>query len=272
MLKAFWYSKPQMNRGRVINFGDELSDFLLQQISGKSVKWINPQKQNFFERTFTTHILSIGSILHFGAKNSLVWGSGLIERTSKAPNAKYFAVRGKHTRKELLNRKFKVPEIYGDPGLLTPRYFDFRNSNKKYKLGIIPHYVEFDEVNQWYEMNHLSKEFKMIDLRLPVQNVLRVINECEAIVSSSLHGIIVPQAYSIPTLRVSFTNKILGDGIKYADYFDSVGISHYDVPFVNEKDFNEENLLEVLSNNNKDLLIKKDLIRIQDDLLKAKPF
>jgi hypothetical protein len=261
-----------MNRGNVINFGDELSCQLIEKISGKEVKWILPQKQNIFEKNFTKHVLAIGSILHFGAKNSLVWGSGLIEKSSKAPDAKYFAVRGKFTRKELLNRGYSIPEVYGDPGLLAPIYFDYKKTSKKYKVGIIPHYVEYDEVKKMFIKNNFSSEFKMIDLRSPVKQVLNEINQCQTIVSSSLHGIIIPQAYRIPTLRVSFTNKIIGDGIKYADYFDSVGIEHYKVPKLESENFNELVLLDLIDKQKGNLLINIELELMQDQLLKVKPF
>lgn len=272
MLRAFWYSKPHLNKGSVINFGDELSRSLIEKISKKSVKWVDPQNQTFFDRNFTSHILAIGSILHFGAKNSKVWGSGLIKTTSKAPDASYYAVRGKFTQKELTNRGYKVPEVYGDPGLLTPRYYNLDHNPKNYKIGIIPHYIEFDEINTTFLQNNFSKEFVMIDLRKSIEEVLDTIAQCEYIVSSSLHGIIVPQSFSIPTLRISFTDKILGDGIKYRDYFDSVGIEQYEVPSVTINNFDEGNLLDLIERHSKYLVIKNDLVNIQDKLLQVKPF
>lgn len=270
-LKVFWYSRPHLNRGNITNFGDELSYLLIQKISGKNVKWIYPLKQNFLQKKISSHILGIGSILHFSADNSKVWGSGLIEKKSFAADAKYFAVRGKYTRRELLNRGYEIPEIYGDPGLLTPLYYP-NNYLKKFKIGIIPHYVEFDEIYAWYIKNNFSKEFLMIDLRNPVELVLKQINECDIIISSSLHGIIIPQAYRVPTLRVSFTDKILGDGIKYQDYFDSVGIAEYSAPIIKKASFKESEILNLVDKFSNYLHINEDLDKIQNDLLNCKPF
>lgn len=271
MLRAFWYSKEKLNRGNVKNFGDELSKFILEKVYHERVKWINPQKQNVFQTFCTHHILGIGSILHFGAKNSLVWGSGLIEKKSFAPKATYNVVRGKFTRNELVSRGLKIPEVYGDPGLLTSKYFQFNNTNKKYKVGIIPHYVEVEMMKKLYVENSISKEFTLINLKDPVLEVLKEINECQLIISSSLHGIIVSQSYNIPALRVKFSGLILGDGIKYEDYFNSVLIDHYPVATISKHNFNEKFILDLFKIDERKQKINCDLIKLQDDLLNSKP-
>lgn len=272
MIRLFWFSRSHLGLDNVTNFGDELSKNLVEKISLDKVRWVEPLKQNIFQKKFTSNLLGIGSILHYGAENSLVWGSGLIDTKSKAPNSKYFAVRGKYTRMELLNRGFKVPEVYGDPGLLAPIFFPIKNNSPSKKVGIIPHYVEFEGVKKWYELNQISKEMHLIDLRNNVDQVLKEINDCSMIISSSLHGIIVSQAYGIPVLRVSFSNKIYGDGIKYNDYFSSVGIENYNHFVLNKEVFNEKEILNYFEKMEKFIDIKNDLGKIQNELLKVKPF
>jgi pyruvyltransferase len=272
MIRLFWFSKKNLRTGDVTNFGDELSKHLVEKIALDSVKWVEPLKQNIFQKKFTSHVLGIGSILHFGAENSLIWGAGLIATKSKAPNSKYFAVRGKYTRVELQNRGFKVPEVYGDPGLLTPIYFPLDNNAPSKKVGIIPHYSEYDAVKKWFDSNQISKEMHLIDLRNNFDQVLKEIKDCSMIISSSLHGIIVPQAYGIPVLRVSFTKKLYGDGIKYKDYFSSVGIESYSHFVINKEMFNEKEIINYFKKMSEFSQIKKDLGQIQNELLKVKPF
>lgn len=272
MIKLFWYSKTHLKRGHVLNFGDELSRDIVQELSGKRVKWVNPLEQNLIQKNFSNHVLGLGSILHFGAKNSLVWGSGLIDSKSSAPDAKYFAVRGKYTRNELLKRGCKVPQVYGDPGLLTSKLFPNLISVKQYKIGVIPHYVEFDEVNLWYLSNNTSNEILMIDLRDNIKTVLGKILSCEYIISSSLHGIIIPQSYNIPTLRAVFTNRIIGDGIKYEDYFDSVGIDSYKPLVFSNKNFTDVNLNKFTDKFDSYGRINNSLLKLQNSLNAVKPF
>jgi len=56
----------------------------------------------------------------------------------------------------------------------------------------------------------------------------REIRSCKYILSSSLHGLIVPHSYGIPAVQVRFSDRIYGDGVKYLDYYQSVALQSYD--------------------------------------------
>ena len=54
------------------------------------------------------------------------------------------------------------------------------------------------------------------------KSVIEDICCCEAIVSSSLHGLIIADTYGIPNARVKFSDNVTGGDFKYDDYFESV--------------------------------------------------
>ena len=138
--------------------------------------------------------------------------------------ADFRAVRGPQTRAFLIDKGYDVPEIYGDPALLLPQYYKPK-IEKKFKLGIIPHYSDYELVEEWYkDEDHIN----IINLMtLSIESTTDEILKCHKIVSSSLHGIIVAHAYGIPAVWQKFSENLFGDDIKFQDYFESVLITNY---------------------------------------------
>ena len=50
------------------------------------------------------------------------------------------------------------------------------------------------------------------------------IAQSEMILSSSLHGLIIADAFRIPNKRIYFTEAPLGSGIKFDDYYSAYGV------------------------------------------------
>ncbi|MFN4762875.1 polysaccharide pyruvyl transferase family protein [Gillisia sp. Q332] len=230
-IPLFYWSEIEFIFKKKENYGDLLSKYLVEKISGKEVKWVHPKKQPWYKWDKTNYV-TIGSIIHHASKDSIVWGSGIIDKEQLITNADFRAVRGPQTRKFLLELGYECPEVYGDPALLLLKFY-YPEVEKKYKVGIIPHYHDFKSVFEDYKN---EPEILVIDLMtLDVEEVTREILSCEKTISSSLHGVIVSHAYGIPSVWVEFSDKIFGDGIKYRDYLESVEIPFYQAEFINGK-------------------------------------
>lgn len=204
------------------NFGDALNTPLVEFLSDKKVvpsKSISRFLFNLFQ--FNNYAV-IGSILQWSKKNSIVWGAGFIFPTKKFNRPKkVFAVRGPLSRKIFLDNGIDCPEVYGDPALILPLIY-YPKIEKKYKYGIIPHYNDFN--HDWVNTMKNRKDVLVIDLMVfaDYQFIVDQILSCEKIFSSSLHGIIVSDAYKIPNVHISISDKILGGEFKFEDYYQSV--------------------------------------------------
>lgn len=240
-IKLFWYN-------RETNFGDYLNYDLVSNITDKKVQWV-PYNYN------KEYYMAIGSILQVATDKTIVWGSGLIDDKQlpiKKPK-EILAVRGPLTRKRLIEAKMKCPEIYGDPALLMPEYYS-PNSEKKFDLGIIPHYV--DKHNDFF-LQKFSPNIKIIDIEQPnYKKFIDDVTSCNKIISSSLHGIIIADAYDIPALRIKFSNKIVGGDFKFNDYFLSINRS-IEKTIIVKKDTRVDDLLNLKFNYKKYINIEK---------------
>ncbi|WP_372793012.1 polysaccharide pyruvyl transferase family protein [Lutibacter sp.] len=202
------------------NLGDILSPIIANYFGSKKIKRISKRSSKNNE-----HYFMIGSIIERCNKNSIIWGSGLMYANSilKEFPKKILAVRGPLTRSRLIELGIPCPEVYGDPALLLPEVYPNTNPLVKYKLGIIPHFR--DKENSWLKAHfYKNMDIKIIDIQN--KNPLKVVDEileCEKIISSSLHGIIISDAYKIPSVWFEFSNLVEGSGFKFRDYFKSVG-------------------------------------------------
>lgn len=160
---------------------------------------------------------------------TIIWGAGLITDKTTLNNVplKVCAVRGSLTRNFLLAKGIQCPEVYGDPALLLPLIYDGiengkRNKRVKKFIGVIPHVADLNNVNVRRFMNY--EDVKIIRLcgYKHWHDIIDEINQCDFIISSSLHGVIISDAYNIPNMWVEFSNNVVGNGFKFRDYYSSV--------------------------------------------------
>lgn len=207
------------------NWGDDMNVFLCELWFGKTL--INYATSILSWQSKKPNYALIGSILQTANKNTIVWGSGLISRNEvpKEQPKKICAVRGPLSREVLLNKGFSCPAIYGDPILLLPKFYKPEVS-VRWEVGIIPHIHDEDNplIGNYLKEHSEATLISMQGYEKWEDLVLKICS-CRFIVSSSLHGLIVSDAYGIPNVWVEFSDKVYGDGFKFRDYFASVNRS-----------------------------------------------
>ena len=238
------------------NWGDDMSLQLCMLINPNRKYIINRYTWNLFRHE---DVLSIGSIITWmTTQNSIIWGSGIVYpgRELSAKPKKVLAVRGPLTRQYLLERGIDCPEIYGDPALLFPRYYQ-PTVQKKYRLGIIPHFR--DKKNPLIEKLEQNPSVKIIDVEniQPWHQFIDDICSCDFIASSSLHGLIIADAYNIPNLWIELPN---GESKRFAfqDYLQSVSREIHEPMMIHDDKISIEEIINS---------IKLDPIKIDTDLL-----
>lgn len=210
--------------GKIIkaNWGDDINYWFIREIAKAHL--INYDWSLRTQKQHRPYVMGIGSILTlFPVDNSIIWGTGIISEKAliKGRPLEVRAVRGPLTRQRLLAQGIDCPEIYGDPALLLPLYYK-PQAKKKYSLGIIPHYV--DQQNPFLENLYGKTDILIIDIKRYGHwlDFIDQICQCEAIVSSSLHGLIISEAYGIPNLWMKLQGSDLTDDFKYHDFFLSI--------------------------------------------------
>jgi len=202
----FWKDRP--------NFGDRLTGMLLQRFSNLPSVWAKPE---------WAELVVIGSILGHLPKDwaGVVAGVGkLHEKTViDLPDATFLAVRGPLTAKGL-----KKDMVLADPALLADELVGYLD--KEYDLGVIPHWTD-----KTLALDPRFTKFnpRIIDVTQEPLHVLREISRCKKIVTSSLHGAIVADAFIIPR-RIELAPRMIthahqeGGDFKWRDYHASVGM------------------------------------------------
>lgn len=227
----YLYWPKGKNNTKQRNFGDAINPYIGKFFSGEEVINVNGNEKIAKRRR---PFLACGSNLHFVKVRTEVWGSGVLSNRNrlKANPKKVYAVRGPKTRQWLKRQNVECPPIYGDPGLLCPMMFD-TNAEQKYPLGVIPHVVDKAIVDKW----ETPDSVRIIDIMGDFQDVIDSVNECRFIISSSLHGLILADAYKIPSLWVTIGGRPTekGKAFKFYDYLLSVGADLYEPYYLSEQ-------------------------------------
>lgn len=209
--RALYWWQPKNGE---VNVGDYLSKVTVDAVLALRDLHLL-QKRDKSRRLF-----AIGSVLHNARDGDTVWGSGI---NGKIPQAQHRfraldvrAVRGPLTRQVLMERGIPVPEVYGDPALLMPLLFrkELIGTAKRNAFVVIPHFNESPEKYAAYRQQLVLPTSK------PLAFVAALLG-AEKVVSSSLHGVILAEAYGIPAVYLDNGNG--EHPFKYDDYYQGTG-------------------------------------------------
>lgn len=203
----YWKGRP--------NFGDLLGPLLLQKFAKLRAEWIAEPKD--------ADIILVGSLLDKIPSDykGIIAGAGKLHEETKLsfPNAQILGVRG-----PLTARGLKGNFILADPALLSDHLVPLRD--KQYNLGLVPHW---SDTELEHDKRFLKFDPKIIRVKDDPLKVITEIGLCKKIVSSSLHGIIVADAFNIPR-RIEMAPWMLsrpkqeGGTFKWLDYSASIGV------------------------------------------------
>lgn len=191
-----------------LNFGDKLTPWMIQKMTGEFPMYVD---KDFHEE----YVIGAGSILNHAGENAVVWGAGLGSMSDKvSPDAEIVALRGPLSGFRSVMCGNTDPGVYGDPGMLLPKYIP-ASPNKTSKIAIVPHYVDQYRAEYFYGG---KDDFVVVNILGNIEKVVEEITSCVAVVSTSLHGLVVADAYGIPNAWAVFDNRLYGDGMKFLDH------------------------------------------------------
>lgn len=220
-IRLYWHRGRGKSDALRQNFGDYLSPLIVEAVSGRRVA---------YAPIANADMIAIGTILAKEAKAKKflmkrrlhVWGSGCGQDEERFDNRHYYnAVRGRETLRRI-RQPVSSNVALGDPGLLAEMLIG-RPAEKKYEIGFVPHYVD-QGLPIIREILNLGRRIRLIDVFAPPLEVLKEIASCRHVISSSLHGLVVADAFAVPNIRVRLSSGVI-DELKFDDYY-----SVFDIP------------------------------------------
>ncbi|WP_339748330.1 polysaccharide pyruvyl transferase family protein [uncultured Rubinisphaera sp.] len=222
MIRLHWWRTNEKQN----NFGDELSRFICEQLSKQWTEWAPLED---------SQLVSIGSLLasHLNPDfcwekyTGSIWGTGFMIAGEQIDlsQVKVFALRGRYSLNQAqINQRENI--ALGDPGLLS-HLLVRRKISQRYPLGIMPHWS--DSFHPYFRgITEKHPEICLMSPMEPVDTIIEKICSCENILSSSLHGLIVADAFGIPNrwLRLNTGQEDVNGAtlFKFRDYYSLFGL------------------------------------------------
>ena len=199
----FWWNSAD-------NFGDQLSPVIIKSIFNLNVKYASPSQSN--------KLVSCGSVLSVAKPGDIVWGSGCKDEALNLQGINIYGVRGPLTLEKCIQYSANIQSAsLGDPALLLPKFYQpTQIPYLKGKILVLPHFLD---TSNWIDTLSHDQSFVILSLSTPDwKAIVNCIYSCDLVLSSSLHAIIVADAYKKPSILL----KCSEPDFKYYDYFYSV--------------------------------------------------
>lgn len=210
----FWFNAA--------NFGDALSPFVVSHVAGRPVTHANPERAQLF---------ALGSLMGWlhdryseapaSGHRPLLWGTGCL----KPPSRKFLkhvdvrAVRGPISN-TLLNELPRLP--WGDPGIFADELFATPPARTD-RIGVIAHHKLADDP-ALAALAAAVPQVEVIDVRtFDAMGVVERIASCRYVLSSSLHGLVVADAFGVPNRWLDPRGNHGFSELKFYDYATGIG-------------------------------------------------
>ncbi|WP_353814429.1 polysaccharide pyruvyl transferase family protein [Agromyces sp. SYSU T00266] len=188
------------------NFGDDLTPWLLPEYGVAPVHRVAAKAR----------LSGVGSILEFLPESfdGAIWGSGLMYgKPHPLPNAAVLAVRG-HLTRDLIGAPADV--ALGDPGILVSRRA--RRPKARWDVALVPHGHHRSHEPFMSMADTAGLRVHVVNVHQPATRVVREIAAAEAVITTSLHGLVTADAYGIPATWTMLEPPLGGGRFKFDDY------------------------------------------------------
>ncbi len=199
---------------RIPNVGDTINPSLVTAITGRGVAHAAGENE--------PHLLAVGSVMASATAWSHVWGTGVMHPDLGAGSVcpgNVYALRGRLTYSAMKRSGIAIGDVpLGDPAYLAPRLLGIeRAMAPKFRAGLVCHYVDRSHP----VLRRMMRESGVADLNVHESPdvFLARMAECETVLSTSLHGLVLAEALGIPSVWIEAGDEVAGGGFKFRDWF-----------------------------------------------------
>ena len=261
------------------NFGDALNPVIFAKLAGMKIRFAPVDYARVMGIGSLGDNLLVDSTSALSSRRSPIWlfstGIGfeeggffhnpnivLPERLRR--DVRCYALRGKLTDARIAKMLgHPTGAILGDAGLLVCYLIDADKVEKKYELGIVPHYAD-RESPIFAAIKTRIHGSRILDPTRPVERFLHDLCECKAVISTAMHPLIACDALRIPNQWIRISEKTTSR-YKFYDYYSAFGKRKEPLDLT-RREFCQADLDSLVQNYD---IGDEEVFKVQEDLLSA---